>query len=1035
MLNEKQIARMLSKLRRFEDTLEALIFEKVADLPVSFYQTDESLYEIPDKALYQPMAPGAHWGGEGVYGWFKMGWEVPRELAGKPLFLRPRVGGYEALLWVDGRPFGTFATKIVVTGHGNHYCDMILKNPRAGQLVEIDLEFYSGHFVRGCMPFEESGRTDYDFTFDGMEICVKNDRIANFLFNLRTLNQLAEVLDETSYRKAEIINTLMELHEILYYDPACISREKFMEALARGQKIMAPALARRCSTSAPKVGVIGHSHMDTAWLWHTGETIKKCARTFSNQLNLMEQYPEYKFVQSSSCHSDMIRQHYPELFERIRKKVQEGRYEPNGGVWVECDCNITSGESMIRQFLWGQRFTRKYFGYTSDSFWLPDTFGYSAAIPQIMKGCGVKYFLTTKMAWNDTNQFPYDTFWWKGIDGTRVLAHLNKTHVWPDPKEFYNIVFDTKSPDAVRQKYVSDRKLVSYGFGDGGGGPQFEMVEMARRCRDLEGCPRTEHTTVSQFMQDLEANIHNPSTYEGELYLELHRGTLTNQHTIKRNNRLAEIALHDLEYLTVANALEKKEPAQDTAYRDLQETLLLNQFHDILPGTCIPRAHQEAREQVENVIRKAQAQAQLALSPAEAENRVTVANPTSFARKDVIYLEYREGMRVAGGYPQQITETLSGGKRLAVAGVELPPYGSVVLELEPGEIPERSPFGINGRELVTPYARVLFDERGFLKSFIDTQADRELAGEGYPLNTFLMAEDLPAMWDNWDVDADLELKYRDCAEFVSSQIVSKGEVELRIRNRYRISEKSAITQDVIFYAGSPLVKFETMMDWQDDHRFLKAAFDTAVFSDFVRQEIQFGCLKRPTTRNTSIDQAKFEVLNHKYTDLSEPRYGVAILNDCKYGISAFGGQLRLSLHKGGLRPDDQGDKGLHYCEYGFLPHVGGFSAENVVQPAYAFNYHPVVADGAREMTSIIACEAPNVIVETIKPCEDGERAFIARLYESEGGLTHTDVKLGFAPRSVELTNMLEEKQQVLASAEQFQLTFHPFEIKTLKIRY
>ncbi len=1035
MLNEKQIARMLSKLRRFEDTLDGMIFEKVADLNVSLYQTGESLYEIPEEGLYQPVTIGQEWGGEGVYGWFKANWEVPRELAGKPLFLRPHTGGYEALLWVDGRPFGTFANKIVVTEHGNHYCDMILKNPKAGQQVAIDLEFYAGHYVRGTQPFEERPRSDFRFVFQGMEICVKNDRVANFLFNLRILNQLAEVLDETSYRKAEIVNTLMALHEELYYDPASVSREKFMDALARGQKIMAPALARRCSTSAPKVGVIGHSHMDTAWLWHTGETIKKCARTFSNQLNLMEQYPEYKFVQSSSCHSDMIRQHYPELFERIRKKVQEGRYEPNGGVWVECDCNITSGESMIRQFLWGQRFTRKYFGYTSDSFWLPDTFGYSAAIPQIMKGCGVKYFLTTKMAWNDTNQFPYDTFWWKGIDGTRVLAHLNKTHVWPDPKEFYNIVFDTKSPDAVRQKYVSDRKLVSYGFGDGGGGPQFEMVEMARRCRDLEGCPRTEHTTVSQFMQDLEANIHNPSTYEGELYLELHRGTLTNQHTIKRNNRLAEIALHDLEYLTVANALEKKEPAQDTAYRDLQETLLLNQFHDILPGTCIPRAHQEAREQVENVIRKAQAQAQLALSPAEAENRVTVANPTSFARKDVIYLEYREGMRVAGVYPQQITETLSGGKRLAVDGVELPPYGSVVLELEPGEIPERSPFGINGRELVTPYARVLFDERGFLKSFIDTQADRELAGEGYPLNTFLMAEDLPAMWDNWDVDADLELKYRDCAEFVSSQIVSKGEVELRIRNRYRISEKSAITQDVIFYAGSPLVKFETMMDWQDDHRFLKAAFDTAVFSDFVRQEIQFGCLKRPTTRNTSIDQAKFEVLNHKYTDLSEPRYGVAILNDCKYGISAFGGQLRLSLHKGGLRPDDQGDKGLHYCEYGFLPHVGGFSAENVVQPAYAFNYHPVVADGAREMTSIIACEAPNVIVETIKPCEDGERAFIARLYESEGGLTHTDVKLGFAPRSVELTNMLEEKQQVLASAEQFQLTFHPFEIKTLKIRY
>ena len=226
--------------------------------------------------------------------------------------------------------------------------------------------------------------------------------------------------------------------------------------------------------------------------------------------------------------------------------------------------------------------------------WLPDTFGYSAAIPQIMKGCGVKYFLTTKMAWNDTNQFPYDTFFWRGLDGTQVLAHLNKTHLGPDPRTFYELMYDSKSPDAVRQKYVSDRKLLSYGHGDGGGGPQFEMIEMTRRTRDLEGCPRTEHTMVSRFMADLEQNLHNPSTYEGELYLELHRGTLTNQHPIKRNNRLAEIALHDLEYLTVANAVERKEPATDAEFRDLQETLLVNQFHDILPGTCIPQAHDES---------------------------------------------------------------------------------------------------------------------------------------------------------------------------------------------------------------------------------------------------------------------------------------------------------------------------------------------------------------------------------------------------------------------------------------------------------
>jgi alpha-mannosidase len=1035
MLNDKQIARMLSKMKRFEETLDSMIFEKVCELPASVYETKEQLYQIPNESLFRPVKEGDIWGGENVYGWFLSSYTVPQELAGKPLYLRPNLGGYEAMLWVDGKPFGTFATKIVVTGHGNHYCDMIVKTPRAGQEISIALEFYSGHYVMGCMPFEENPHSDFRSTFHSMDLCVKNDRVANFYFNLRILNELIEVLDETSYRRAELINVMLDLHEVLYYDPASVSKEAFYAALDQGQKIMAPALARHNSATAPSVGVIGHSHMDTAWLWHIDETIKKCARTYSNQLNLMEQYPEYKFIQSSAYHSEMVREHYPELFERIRQKVLEGRYEPNGGVWVECDCNITSGESMIRQFLWGQRFTREYFNYTSDAFWLPDTFGYSAAIPQIMKGCGVKYFLTTKMAWNDTNQFPYDTFYWKGIDGTKVFAHFNKTHVWPAPKDFYQYVYDTKSSDAVRQKHVANRKLISYGFGDGGGGPQFEMIEIAKRCRDLEGCPKAEHTTVSHFMNELERSVKNPDTYNGELYLELHRGTLTNQHQIKRNNRLSEIALHNLEYLTVYNAVENHEIATDAAYRDLQGTLLVNQFHDILPGTCIPRAHQESLAQTGALLEKSAALIRKAVSPAQAEDQITVVNPTSFTRRDVLYLDYVPGMRVRGDYPQQITDTLQEGRKLAVAGVEIPPYGSVVLTLEPGTLDGRSPFGISGRDLVTPYAQVTFDERGFMKTFRDTEADRELTGEGYPLNTFLIAEDLPSAWDNWDVDADLQLKFRDSAQFLASEVVSKGAVELRIRNRYQLTEKSKLVQDVIFYASSPIVKFETMIDWQDDHRFLKTAFDTSIFSDFVRQEIQFGYLKRPTTRNNSVDQAKFEVLNHKYTDLSEPHYGVAILNDSKYGISACDGQLRLSLHKGGCRPDYHGDKGEHYCEYAFLPHNGGFSADSVIEPAYALNYKPIILSGSRKMSSLIASDASNVVIETLKPCEDSAHAFIVRLYEAEGAYTHASVQLGFAPKSVEETNMLEEKVEELPAAGSIRLTFRPFEIKTLRITY
>ena len=1034
MLNDKQTARMLAKLRRFEETLEPMLFQPVAQLPAEAFRTSEILYEIPPREKFSPIASGDHWGGEGNCCWIRSEFTVPPELAGKPLYLQPRMGGYEALLWVDGEPFGTFATKIVVTGHGNHYCDMVVRSPKAGQKVELALEFYAGHFVRGCAPLSEEGRTDYDFVFESLTLCVKNQLISDFLFDLRTLNELVETLDETSYRRAEVIRTLTALHRILYYDPTSVEPETFTQALMRGRTIMAPSLARKNSSTAPTVGIVGHSHMDTAWLWPVRETIKKCARTYSNQLNLKQQYPEYRFIQSSAYHSEMIRRHYPGLFKKIQQAVAEGWYEPNGGVWVECDCNITSGEAMVRQFLWGQRYTRQYFGYTSNCFWLPDTFGYSAAIPQIMKGCGVDYFLTTKMAWNDTNQFPYDTFYWEGLDGTRVLTHLNKTHVWPSPADFAPLVYGTESPDAVRQKQVSDRKLIAYGFGDGGGGPQFEMIEMACRCLDLEGCPKAAHTSVGQFMKELEGAIHDPATYSGELYLELHRGTLTNQHTIKRHNRLSEIALHDLELFTVRQAMAEGKAASDEAYRSLWETLLVNQFHDILPGTCIPAAHQTSIAETTVLLVEAGQQMEKLLGQDENLPTITVSNTTSFDREDVIYLDVPAGWRVAGGYPQQRVNRLNEGEQLAVAGVKIPPLSSVTLTLEPGDPTGVSPFRLDEHRLETPFAQVTFNSRRFISSFVDVAAGRELVGEGYPFGTFLMAEDLPLNYDNWDVDADLELKYRDCAQLLSWEVVSDGPVELRIRHRYTLSGKSQLTQDVVFSAFSPLVTYETRMDWQDDHRFLKTAFDTSIFADTVRQEVQFGCLKRPTTRNTTLEQARFEVLNHKYTDLSEPRYGVSILNDCKYGISARGGQLRLSLHKGGLRPDDTGDHGVHCCTYGFLPHMGGFSAETVIQPAYLFNYHHRAVRGGIALDSLLTLTAPNIVVEAVKPCEDGERACIVRLYEAEGSFTHCGVQLDPAFHGAALTNLLEEEQQSL-SVEDLSLTFRPFEIKTLKLCY
>lgn len=1033
MLNNPQIERMIRKLERFADNIEPWIFEKVGEWEnASFCHVDRQYHTIPDLP-FEPAVKGLKWEGESTYCWFRGDFTVPAELAGKTLFIRPHIGGYEAMLFVNEKPFGTFATKIVCTGHGNHYCDMILYDPKEGEHIDLALEYYSGHFIPGCDPNDSPALKDFVFYYDGADICVKNYEVQEFYFDLTTLLQLYHALPAESFRRADIARCLLEIFKVLYVSTEDTPFEEILESMRAASPIMKAALAKKNSDSAPEAAIIGHSHMDTAWLWHVEETIKKCARTYSNQLNLMEQYPEYKFVQSSACHGNMILKHYPELFERIKKAVAEGKYEPNGGVWVECDCNITSGESMIRQFLWGQRFTRKHFNYTSNCFWLPDTFGYSAAIPQIMKGCGVDYFLTTKISWNDTNKFPYDTFYWQGIDGTKVFTHFNTTHHGPDPRDIIERINGSADNGGIKQKTVSNKRCLSFGFGDGGGGPQFEMIEYARRCKDLEGCPKTDYKLVGDFMKELEKDCYEPNTYRGELYLELHRGTLTNQHTIKRNNRKSELALRDLEIMTVNDAVKNGKPADSKDIAPLYETLLINQFHDILPGTAINRTHVESRAQTTALIKDAKALTAGLINTQPENDKITVINTLSFDRDDVIVLDYKEGKKIAGDYKQQVYTDPQGNKKLLVAGVKIPAMSSVVLDLVPGEIADGSAFTRDGNKLITPFAAVEFAENGTISSFVDTRCGRQLVN-GENFNTLLLAEDMPASWDNWDVDSDIEMKFRNASDLVSSEIVSDGEVAYIIRNVYKISAKSTVAQDMIFFASSAEVRFDTAMDWNDDHRFLKAAFDTSVYDDFARYEIQFGYAKRPTTRNTSVEQAKFEVLNHKYTDLSEPRYGVAVLNDCKYGITVKEGSLRLSLHKGGCHPDHLGDKdGIHHCVYSFLPHDTAFGAESVIKPAYMLNIPVLSAEGTAKVAPLAKACAGNIIVEAIKPCEDAENAYIVRMYEAEGSYTTTAVSFAEQAKKVCLTNMLEEVIEEVSDPSS--VVFKPFEIKTFKVTY
>lgn len=1033
MLNEPQIKRTISKLTRFANQLEGHIFEKVAELDNTeiFHAGEKQYHSVPD-ASFAPAVKGMKWSGESTYCWFKSTFTVPKELDGKTLFVMPHIGGYEALLWVDGIPFGTFATKIVYTAHGNHYCDMIKSNAKAGEKIEIALEYYAGHLCPGNMPGETFPITDFTFEYNGIDICVKNYEVQDFYFDLCSVLEIEKNLPETSFRRGEAIDTLYEVFKLVDISIDDTPWEEVMTSVRAAAPILKECLAKKNGDSAPEAAIIGHSHMDTAWLWHVGETIKKCCRTYANQLNLMEQYPEYKFVQSSACHSDFIRKYYPALFSRIQKAVADGRYEPNGGVWVECDCNITSGESMVRQFLWGQRFTRKYFNFTSNCFWLPDTFGYSAAIPQIMKGCGVDYFLTTKISWNDTNRFPYDTFYWQGIDGTKVFTHFNTTHHFPCPEDIIERIDGVE--DGIKQRTVTNKRLLAFGFGDGGGGPQYEMCEFARRCEDTAGVPKTRYTLVGDFMKELERDCKNPNTYRGELYLELHRGTLTNQHTIKRNNRKSELALRDLEIAVVSDSVKNDSVCTSEKIAPLYETLLINQFHDILPGTCISRAHVESRAQTTALIGSAREQVQAILST-DNDSEITFTNTLSFERNDCIFAPYKEGFILEGGYRQQIYAALDGEKKLLVAGVKIPAFSSVTLKYVKGEPSCASAFSANGEALATPFAEVKFAENGTLSSFVDKRVARELVN-GIPFNTFMLAEDLPESWDNWDIDADIMSKFKTCSELISREVISDGEVAYIIRSEYKLSAKSTLKQDMIFFADSAEVRFDTAMDWNDDHRFLKTFFDTNVYDDFARHEIQFGCVKRPTTRNNSIEQAKFEVVNHKYTDLSETSFGVSILNDCKYGISVDGGKLGLSLHKGGVHPDALGDKdGIHVCTYSFLPHVGGFNADNVIRPANELNVPVIETKGNGALEGLVSVDAHNIFVEAVKPCEDAEKAYIVRMYEAEGTYTHANISFSDKTKNVSLTNMLEEVETELGDSEHYSIDFKPFEIKTFKVSY
>lgn len=1025
--------KIVGKLEQILPHYRALRFEKIAVVPMEMQETRAMLRGEPATGAWMAVHKGDRWGGDWITAWFRGDAVVPVAAAGKRVFVRARTGGVEALLIVDGIHRGTFNDQHPLVSMG--------EKATAGS-HHIAIESYSGHSFPGTQPndapivVEEKGRV-----FDSVTLELEREDVSAFVYDLDVLMNLLKVLDGNSLRRGEILRRLEEVWAAVYAFPAECEEGEWRPALAAARKIMAPLLAARNSPTTPTIALVAHSHIDTAWLWPIAETRRKTGRTFSSMVNLMERYPEVIFMQSAPCHAEMAMEDYPEVFARMKALIAEGRWEPNGAAWIEPDCNLTGGEALVRQFLVGINWTREHYGYSPDCFWQPDVFGYSAALPQILRQFNIGYFLTTKMAWNDTTRFPYDTFIWSGLDGSTVLTHLNSL---PQFVNAHNVV---EMWNWAQHKDSESQRLGSYGWGDGGGGPTMEDMEIVRRLEDLEGAPRTKYTTVSAFMKSLadrrsEGRADWPR-WVGELYLELHRGTLTSIAGIKRGNRKSEIALRDAEFLCTLAALKGAEYLRAELLA-VWKRLLINQFHDILPGTSIARVNDEAISDFTQILDDCGRISRRALDhlggASRESEKLLLVNSLSWDRAGEIAIPIPRDSQftaVDGAVTQRITN-LTDDDFLITSGLAIPALGSCVVTPRNDKRAElNSPFHFAEEDSVaileTPHGTIRFQKNGTINSYKLRNSDRELVRATGSLNELRTGEDVPLAWDNWDIDADQATRMKHGGRLIRRKVVANGPLQFRLLQEFEIGRASRLWQHIIFHADSPRITFETAVDWKEKHTLLKVFFDLDIHCESARHEIQFGHVERPTHFNYPQDRARFEVCAHKWTDVSDNGFGVALLNDCKYGVSVLSSTIGLSLLKSGTHPDPRGDNGIHHFTYELLPHDGPFSVPSVVRPAYELNI-PVLttAHGEAAPAPLLELDAPNVIVEAVKWAEDGS-GFVVRLYEAGRMGTPVTMKVNAHFQEAAEVNLLEErKSSIVFGDSKIHFLMKPFEIKTIK---
>ncbi len=795
---------------------------------------------------------------------------------------------------------------------------------------------------------------------------------------------------------------------------------------------------------------IGHTHIDVAWWWTVEQTREKVGRSFATVLKLMEEYPNYKFMSSQPQLYAFLKERYPELYAKAKERIEEKRWEPEGGMWLEADCNLTSGESLVRQFMHGKRFFKEEFGVDNRILWLPDVFGYSGALPQIMKKCGIDYFMTTKLAWNQFNKIPYDTMRWRGIDGSEVLTHLITTLGVSQPiKDFFTTYNGMLHPDAImggwmryQNKDINNDILISYGYGDGGGGPTREMLETSLRMeKGVKGIPTVRQEFARTYFEELEERVKDNRrlpVWEGEFYFEYHRGTLTSMARNKRSNRKSELGLMDLELLSVLSRQTQAYPAKELDA--MWKLVLLNQFHDILPGSSIHEVYEVTKEEYGRLAEQlADMSGQRRRAIAGEGEAVTVFNTIGRVRDDVVCLGdfEAEALTDENGdvYPVQKTEAGN------IAYVKnLPSKGYKTFRIAGKEAAEQAaavkPFALNGLyELETPFYRIRLDEQGMFTGIYDKENEREVVQEGQRANLLRMYEDKPIYFDNWDIDIYYTEKFWDVDGVERMEWTEMGPVRA-VLEITRKASKSTIRQQVIFYASSRRIEFVTNVDWKEHQTLLKVHFPVAVHTDEAAFDVQFGNLTRKTHRNTSWDVARFESCGQKWMDLSEGHYGVSLLNDCKYGHSVQDSNMALTLIKSGIEPNPTADQEEHVFTYAIYPHAEGWRAAGTVDEAYKLN-QPLAAEtnaADADAYSFASVDRANVVLETVKMAEDGN-GIVLRMYESENALTKVKLTVNTAFEKAYICNLLEEiESEAAVYGKAIEVVLKPYEVVTVLVR-